>query len=166
MPEPPVSDSTPLIAFARIGRLDLLEQLFGTILVPPAVHQEIVPAGLAKKGTRALQRADWIKRHDRPDPDVLIQVDATLGRGEREAIALGKQLHRDLLIDERLGRTEAARLNVAVIGSVGALLHAKRQALIAEVKPFLDALSEEGFYLSDAFREEALHRAGEAEYNG
>ncbi len=58
MPEPPVSDSTPLIAFARIGRLDLLEQLFGTILVPPAVHQEIIPAEPAKKGARALQHAD------------------------------------------------------------------------------------------------------------
>ncbi len=71
------------------------------------------------------------------------------------------------MIDERVGRREATRLNVAAIGSVGALLQAKCQALIAEAGPFLflDALSEEGFYLSEAFREDVLRRADEAEYD-
>ena len=165
MPAPPVSDSTPLIAFARIGRLDLLEQLFGTILVPPAVHKEIIPDGPGKKGAPALQSASWIQLHDRPDPDIRNEVDATLGQGEREAIALARELNRDLFIDDRAGRKEAARLDVAVTGSVGALLHAKDQVLVAEVRPLLDALGQEGLYLSDALREEILRRAGEAEYD-
>jgi predicted nucleic acid-binding protein len=32
-----VADSSPLIAFERIGRLDVLSGVFGTVLVPPAV---------------------------------------------------------------------------------------------------------------------------------
>lgn len=35
---PVVSNAGPLIALARIGRLDLIERLFGQVIIPPAVH--------------------------------------------------------------------------------------------------------------------------------
>jgi len=37
-----VSNSTPLINFAAIGRLDILESLFIEIVIPPAVVQEVL----------------------------------------------------------------------------------------------------------------------------
>ena len=33
-----ISNTTPLINFAEIGRMDLLESLFGELIVPPAVE--------------------------------------------------------------------------------------------------------------------------------
>jgi predicted nucleic acid-binding protein len=35
-----VSNSTPLISFHQLGMLDLLRQLFGQIIIPPAVQFE------------------------------------------------------------------------------------------------------------------------------
>ena len=39
-----VSNSSPLIALARIQRLDLLPAIFESILIPPAVAREIAPS--------------------------------------------------------------------------------------------------------------------------
>jgi predicted nucleic acid-binding protein len=44
-----VCDTGPLIALTKVDRLDLLEQLFGTVEIPPAVHREL----LAKVGPEA-----------------------------------------------------------------------------------------------------------------
>jgi predicted nucleic acid-binding protein len=40
-----VADTSPLIGLQRIGRLDLLEILFGEIIVPPAVMHEFTRRG-------------------------------------------------------------------------------------------------------------------------
>ena len=36
-----VSNSTPIISLATIGRIDLLSQLFGMIYIPKAVYNEL-----------------------------------------------------------------------------------------------------------------------------
>ena len=40
---PIVSNASPLIALARINHLDLLKQLFQTIVIPPTVVEKISP---------------------------------------------------------------------------------------------------------------------------
>ncbi len=37
-----ISNASPLVALSRISRLDLFQQLFGTMLIPPAVKEEVV----------------------------------------------------------------------------------------------------------------------------
>ncbi len=44
-----VSDASPLINLARIGQLDLLRQLYGTMLLPEAVWQEVVVDGAGQR---------------------------------------------------------------------------------------------------------------------
>ncbi len=44
-----VADAYPLIALARIGRLDLLRGSFGALLVPEAVWHEVAVADLHKR---------------------------------------------------------------------------------------------------------------------
>lgn len=41
---PVVVNSTPLVAFWSIARLDILQSLFGEILIPPAVREEFLSA--------------------------------------------------------------------------------------------------------------------------
>jgi predicted nucleic acid-binding protein len=41
-PMPPVSNTSPLLNLAIIGRLSLLHQQFGEIWIPPAVVQELL----------------------------------------------------------------------------------------------------------------------------
>jgi len=55
-----VSDASPLINLARIGQLDLLRQLYGTMLLPEAVWQEVVVDGAGQPGAAEVRAADWI----------------------------------------------------------------------------------------------------------
>jgi uncharacterized protein len=56
MPEV-VSNTGPIIALARIGQLDLLRELFGQVLIPPAVHAEIKD----DISVALLSNASWIQ---------------------------------------------------------------------------------------------------------
>ena len=56
-----VSNSSPLILYARIARLDLLRDLFGEVLIPPAVHQEVVVAGGHHLDAGTVGSAPWIQ---------------------------------------------------------------------------------------------------------
>jgi len=48
-----VSDSTPLIHFGTIKRLDILRSVYGQIFVTEAVHREVVTEGIALGKTDA-----------------------------------------------------------------------------------------------------------------
>jgi len=55
-----VSNSSPLILYARIGRLDLLREVFSEVIIPTAVHEEIVTQGAGRPGAAELAVASWI----------------------------------------------------------------------------------------------------------
>jgi len=50
-----VSDTSPILNLARIDRLDLLPNLYQQVLIPPAVHHELL--GDHHEGRAALERA-------------------------------------------------------------------------------------------------------------
>ena len=45
-----VSDTSPISALIKIGKVDLLSQLFGQIIIPPAVETELLRAFHDHKG--------------------------------------------------------------------------------------------------------------------
>ena len=81
--------------------------------------------------------------------------------GEAEAIALASEKNCLLISDDKQARTAAKRLGVDVIGTVGVLIRAKQNGIISEIKPILDNLESNDFFISRALREEALKIAGE-----
>ncbi len=56
-----VSNASPLITLARIGRLNSLQFLYGTVNIPTAVHNEVVVAGANMPGALAVAQAGWIQ---------------------------------------------------------------------------------------------------------
>ena len=36
-----VSDASPLIALLSVGRFDVIQKLFGEVLIPPAAYDEV-----------------------------------------------------------------------------------------------------------------------------
>jgi len=56
-----ISNTSPISNLAAIGQLTLLQQLYGNIIIPPAVYQEILASGTTDPGTLALQTLDWIE---------------------------------------------------------------------------------------------------------
>lgn len=151
---PAVSNSSPLIALAAIERLNLLPALFTSVLIPPAVAQEIkrsIPVAPVWLTMKALGTAL---------PTVVMR--RTLADGEREAIALAIELHADpIILDDLPARRVAKAAGLNVIGAVGVLLGAKRVGLIARIRPELDNLLKHSFFLSPQLYDELLHAAGE-----
>lgn len=145
-----VSNASPLIALERIQQIELLQRLFGYIVIPPAVRVEVF-------GTQS--PPDWIVERK---PTIPFRPSRDLGKGETEAIALTLELHADwLLMDDLDGRKEARRVGVSVMGTIGILVRAKCEGIISTVSPFLNAPQDMGFYFSDELRATALQLAGE-----
>ena len=157
-----VPDTGPLIALARVGRLDLLRRLYGQVVIPPAVHDELA-LDSDRPGARALAaalEAGWVAVQPATYPGIVSEVARHLDRGEAEGIALaGQRSARFLLIDDAKGRKVARQRGVRVVGVAGMLLAAKSQGALDAVGPVLDALSRAGYRLSPARRE----RAGQGE---
>jgi predicted nucleic acid-binding protein len=57
-----VVDATPLIYLAAIGKFDLLRSLYGRIVIPAAVFEEVVIQGPGQWGAAETAAADWIDR--------------------------------------------------------------------------------------------------------
>ena len=75
---------------------------------------------------------------------------------EAEAIALAGEKNCLLISDDKQARAAAKRLSVVVIGTVGVLVRAKQNGVVSAIKPILDDLELNSFFISQALREEAL----------
>ena len=158
-----VSDASPLVALSFIRQLGLLQQLYGQVLVPEAVWQELL-AGQSHPGRDAVLNATWIERRAVQNRQLVIALFQDLDLGEAEAIALAVETNADLLIvDERLGRRTAQHFGLNTIGVIGVLVDAKHHGLIAEIKTYLDQLRIlAGFRVSDALYQRVLTDEQEA----
>jgi len=158
-----VSNTSPLFYLSIIGHLDLLRQLYGEIVIPTTVFNEITNVGNTDASARVVPTLSWIKIQSATEQEFVNTLRAELDSGEAEAIALAVELNADrLLMDERLGRAAATRAGLQVTGVLGILIAAKRNNLIQEVKPLLDALIEQvGFWLDARLYAEVLQAVGE-----
>jgi predicted nucleic acid-binding protein len=149
-----VADAGPIIGFARIGRLDLLRQVVGELVVPDAVYEDLVGKGRARPGAEDVERGTWIHRRAVGEHIMGVQRPPDLGRGEWEAILLAREHGARLLVDERKAREAAASLALEMFGSLWVLAEAKRRGLLTEVKPVITQLLASGYWMD----EEALVR--------
>jgi predicted nucleic acid-binding protein len=132
-----VSNSSPLIALSRIGRLSLLESLFQRVFIPSEVFEEVTVTGDGLPGADEVRKAAWITVAPSPaqaDP-ALAHACEGLGAGERGAIMLAKGYPADLvLIDERRARRVARGAGLAVVGCLGLLEAGYRKGLVPDLR--------------------------------
>jgi hypothetical protein len=159
-----VSNASPLINLARIGKLSVLKELYSELVIPEAVWHEIVVEGAGQPGADEVKAADWIKQRAVINRGLTQALKQELDAGEAEAIALALEIEADLLLmDEHLGREVARHLGLRFTGLIGALIEAKRKGIIRSIKPHLDELRDiAGFRLSEALYVRVLHDQGEA----
>lgn len=155
-----VSNSGPLISLARIGRLDLLPELFGKVVVPTAVFQELTRHA-DHPGASAIREAEWLLVRQVADASEVDRLSFWLDAGESEVLVLARELGAIAAIDERRGRNIATALGIPQTGTVGILLTAKTSSMIPAVTPLLDQLIDSGIRLSSRLYEEARRLAGE-----
>ena len=125
-----VSDTSPLNYLILIGEEELLPKLFGHVIIPNAVFDELQAAGASAKVREwANDLPEWIEiKQTALSADKSLDI---LDAGEIEAILLAQELSADLLlIDDKLARQAAINLGLAITGTLGILDKASNSGLI------------------------------------
>jgi uncharacterized protein len=158
-----VADTGPIIAFARLGQLDLLRQAVESLVIPDAVYEELVGRGHDRPGAAEVVHGGWIHRRTVTDQEAMTQLPRVLHAGEREAIVLAHELQAQLLIDEQRGREIATAQGLEVVGILRICADAKQHGLIPEVRPLVAALLTIGYWIDEGVIRPFLEEMGEAE---
>jgi predicted nucleic acid-binding protein len=151
-----IADTTPLNYLVLIGESELLPTLYGGVVIPTAVLMELCARGAPTRVREwATSPPSWL-RVERVEPAFLTDTALDLDPGEREAIALARQLHAELLmIDDQAGRREARRWNLTVTGTLGVLRTAAFQGLV-HFRDGLERLQHTNFYISTDLLQQLL----------
>jgi len=144
-----IADTTPINYLILIGEIHVLEQLYGRIVLPSAVRDELLhPKAPMKVKEWITELPDWVEvRSASPVHDANLD---RLDKGEREAIALAIDLAADyLIVDEMAGRREAERLGFSVIGTLGVIGDAAVEGLL-DLHAAVERLRRTSFHISPA----------------
>jgi hypothetical protein len=159
---PIVSNATPLIALSRIGRLDILRDLFQEVIVPEEVYGELVVRAKGRPGSEVIAEAGWVLRQAVQDSRLVEDlVSQGLGRGEAEAIVLAREAGATCLTDDVAAIAAASRLAVPIRRTLNLLLTAKAKGIVASLREVMDALRSNNFWIDDATYDQVLKLAGE-----
>lgn len=155
-----VSDTSVITNLIQLGQLPLLKELFGNIIIPQKVFDELarIPGQI-----EIINENAWMEVRQISDEAHFKKLISTLDPGEAEAIVLAIELKADaLLIDEKKGRRIAQEYGITITGLLGILIEAKAENLIQKVKPILDRLIfEMGFRISPKLYQHILEEVDE-----
>jgi predicted nucleic acid-binding protein len=131
------------------GSLDILRALYGRVVVPLEVHEELHAAGERAPGLDAFRQAHWLERMAHP---IFIPpyLGNTLDRGEALVIQTALDLNISLVcIDESVGRRVARLSGLTLTGSIGVLIKARQQGYPVSIPQAIERMREHGIWLSD-----------------
>ncbi|RLG30289.1 DUF3368 domain-containing protein [Methanosarcinales archaeon] len=152
-----VSNSSPLIALAKIRKLDILRK---DVVIPKAVFDEITKS----KKEYAKELYEWGKDRvaEVKNRKAVEYLEMIVDKGEAEMITLAEEMNAEVvLIDDLKARKIAKLRGLNVIGTIGVLLDAKEKGVIKELKPLLDELIEKGIRIRRELYDHALELANE-----
>jgi len=140
-----IANTSPLIALDRIGELDLLRRLYGSIVRPQSVLDELLAGREHHSLNPVLRDAAWIVTEPDP-PETALRRE--LGAGETAVIALALRTGADLVIlDDLQARLVADGLGLKLTGTMGVLLAAHRMGFLNDARDALSRLADAGFRL-------------------
>lgn len=153
-----VVNASPLILLCKSDLEFLLPQMFGEILVPYAVWDEVLYGD--DIASIKIEDRKWLQKIISPaSEEVLVW---NLGDGETEVLSWAF-VNKDFcaVIDDRAARNCAKTLGIQIIGTGGILVLAKRRGLIDSVNAALEKLQNAGLYISKEISELLKKQAGE-----
>ena len=157
-----VVNTSPLVFLGNLGRLELLRHEGREVYIPRAVAEEIAEKPDAAAQAVQASCATWIQVRNVTDETAVALVQASLHKGEAEAIVLATELHAErLVMDDQDARRFANRCGLTVIGTLGILLAAKQRGAIASLRAEINALASLGFRANPRLVTAVLQSAGE-----
>jgi predicted nucleic acid-binding protein len=145
-----IVDSSPIIALAKQGMLDLLKKCFGEVLIPKSIYKEI----MRKKGSPeavSLEKAIKFKWIFVEKVTVISNLNTkNIGQGEKEAISLAFKRKSVLLIDDDSAKKYASIFGIETHGTLFVFYIAVAKKLItaADATNVLKGMIADGFYIS------------------
>lgn len=156
-----VSDTSPLLNLALIGRLDLVREQCSTVVVPQQVWDELTDGDDGVEALRSARDEGVLEVVVLEETPLVAEFERTLDVGEAAALAYAIEAGADLvLLDEREARMTARRHGLSMTGVVGMLIRGAADGTV-DLRDELDRLRERGFWISDDLYEEALERAND-----
>ncbi len=156
-----IVDTSPLQYLHQVACLGLLQKLYGGIVVPFAVDEELRVGQLQGVKVPAIGSIEWIQVIQISTRALVPNV-TDLGQGEAEVIALGIQDPESLLIlDDSLGRRIAKFYKLQYTGTLGILIKAKKLGHLDAVAPIIDQLLAQGMWMTDTVIRDILRLAEE-----
>jgi len=157
-----ICDASSLINLALVNRLGLLKLMFGKVLIPQGVYDEVVIQGSGKIGANQVKASTFIQVVQPLNPRHIEHYTNGLSRADAQVIVLAKEQHADLIItrDKRLlKRTKQEGL--IAITTTELFIEAKHKGFIKKVRPLLDQMKNKGVLIRQATYKETLRQAGE-----
>ena len=132
-----ISDTTPVITLIKARQLHLLHILFGEVLIPDAVYQELTANHTFQAEIDLVRTSPFLKvvSVQNQDAVTLLRRATGLDQGESEAIVYSDEQKADiLLIDEAAGRKVAVNMGLTITGSIGILIEAFKRNVLSRVE--------------------------------
>ena len=145
-----VSDTTPLISLLKINRIDLLEKLFGEVLIPEAVFNELTIDERFQLEANQIRQKKYITVKPITNLNALNLLKRATGLDQGEILT--DEYNADLLLmDEAKGRTVSTQMGLKIMGTIGILMAAyeERQLTANEVRECISGLQRAGRHISN-----------------
>lgn len=151
MPELIICDTSCLILFDKINRLELLRHCYDQVYATPEIGAEF-----------GKPLPNWIKIREAKNQALRQMLTQILGEGEASAIALTFDLPGALIaLDDLKARKVAKSLNLKITGSLGILVKAKEQGHIEQLSPVLKQVQQTDFRIAENIIRKIVATVGE-----
>ena len=155
-----IVNSTPIIAFSKIGKLDLLRQMYVEVTIPRAVFREVTAKN--DSAGRNIVKNRWINIEAVANIGDQRMYSAKLHAGEVEVMILAQRTEDHLVvIDDRAARKTAEFLGLNLTGTVGILIKAKQRGFIPKVMPLVASMEASEIFLSEGLKQQIRKLCGE-----
>ena len=139
--------------FLKIDCIDLLEKLFGQVLIPQAVFDELTADERFKCEADQIRSKKFVivKAVQNSESASILKRATGLDQGESEAIVLTDELYADvLLMDEAKGRAVSSQMGLKIMGTIGILMAAyeEKELTVDEVICCIEGLQNAGRHIS------------------
>ena len=156
-----VSDTTPLMTLLKCNQLELLNKMYGSVLIPSAVYSELTDNPLYENEAEIIRDCDFLDVREISDKArvKVLQNSTGLDLGETEAIVLAETTKADLLLmDEVMGRMVAKEMGFTIAGAIGILIAAKTEGLLSsdEIKTVVELIRESGQHIGEPLLKKLL----------
>lgn len=144
-PEIYIFDTSVLIAFSNLQKLDLLCRLYKKIYITEAVRVEFSDELPTCVGIKSVKHASI----------EIFQSRMNIGLGEASVIvySLNSKKNITCFIDDQRARKIAKRHSLKVSGTIGILMKMEEKGLIPSAYEEVLQINEQGFYVSEEILE-------------